>query len=138
MRTLVALVCTLAVASGAHAAPSFKTPGGAAYCGVVEAFEVPRDYIPQLVCWTPNDGFTISMSPVGLVREKNYYQPNKGTNLPARVLPFGRNWFARVAFFGLPGRDVVYRCASRGSGLTCANASGHGWWLGRLKGYRTF
>jgi hypothetical protein len=29
-------------------------------------------------------------------------------------------------------------CNSRSSGLTCQNARGHGWWLGRYVGYRVF
>ncbi len=29
-------------------------------------------------------------------------------------------------------------CSSRSNGLTCKNGIGHGWWLGRCKGYRIF
>jgi hypothetical protein len=34
----------------------FRTPGEAAYC---------NDYSGELICWTPNDGFTVHMTARG-------------------------------------------------------------------------
>jgi hypothetical protein len=45
----------------------------------------------------------------------------------APVLGFSRTW-------RFPG----FRCTSRATGLTCVNRAGHGWWLGRFKGYWVF
>jgi len=52
------------------------------------------------------------------------------------VLRFGQNWtwsFDRRGF-----GTLYYSCSSRTNGLTCNNQAGHGWWLGRFKGYRIF
>jgi hypothetical protein len=51
-------------------------------------------------------------------------------------LKFGADWtccFDRRGFGA-----AYYTCMSRSNGLTCKNRSGHGWWLGRFKGYRIF
>ena len=98
----------------AGAAPAFKTPSGAAYCGVVEAFEVPRDYIPSLICWTPNDGFTVTMNVVGIVT-KRYERENRGAHSVARVLSYGKVWRRRAsAFIGVERRgDSPRWCAQQ-------------------------
>jgi hypothetical protein len=95
----------------------FRTPGEAAYCGRSEG-EAPV----TLICWTPNDGFTVSMSVRGSAR-KRYAVGNRGLvqNL-APVLRFGRS-----------ERLGSFVCHSRRSGLTCTNRRGHGWWLCRLR-----
>jgi hypothetical protein len=126
---LVRAVLLLVMVSGAAlitAAPAqsyaeFRTPGEAAYCG--------RDEYrgTNLICWTPNDGFTVTMT----LREspgKTYRRGNRGfvQNL-APVLRFGRTW-----------RGGSFVCRSRTTGLTCVNRRGHGWWLGRYVGYRLF
>jgi len=35
-------------------------------------------------------------------------------------------------------RGLGFWCTSRRTGLLCWNRVGHGWWLGRYRGYRTF
>ncbi len=88
-----------------------------------------------LYCWTPNDGFTVSMYPGGRVR-KTYSSHNKGyrdVHFARRHLAFGKHWGFRIVYVG-----YVYRCTSRMTGLTCRNQAGHGWWIGRYRGYRIF
>ena len=59
---------------------------------------------------------------------KGYNRLDRGLHQDlARVLRFGQTW-----------RSAGFTCASRASGLTCTNRAGHGWWLGRYKGYRLF
>ena len=113
----VVVAPTTAVASAA-----FRTPGRAAYCGVTEG-EPPF----SLICWTPNDGFTLAMGVHSRVSHA-YDRMNRGYNEPVRTLRFGQTW--RVS--------GSWRCTSRRTGLTCVNHAGHGWWLGRYRGYRTF
>lgn len=123
----IALIVLVVCASLAVAAPEafsyaeFRTPGEAAYCGRGDGADI------TLLCWTPNDGFTVTMG----VRErprKSYLQDNRGyVENQARILGFGRAW-----------RGGSFVCRSRASGLTCTNRRGHGWWLGRYVGYRLF
>jgi hypothetical protein len=44
---------------------------------------------------------------------------------------------ARVVRYGSSIRVLGFKCTSRTTGLTCANASGHGWFLSRER-YRLF
>jgi len=87
------------------------------------------EVLVALICWTPNDGFTVSMHRFDRPRRRyhklnrSYYDP-----APGRVLGFGQ--LARE-----PG---CWTCVSRSSGLICTNRAGHGWWLGRFRGYRIF
>jgi hypothetical protein len=112
----------LALPAAASAAAAFRTPGRAAYCGLTEG-EGPA----ALICWTPNDGFSIGMGVRGRpthsynALDRGYYED------AASVLRFGQAW-----------NIFAYRCTSRATGLTCTNRGGHGWWLGRYKGYRIF
>ena len=102
----------------ASAAVDFRTPQGTAYCRVSGS---------ALSCWTPDDGFTARMGRRTLPSTR-YAAGNEGATPAARrVLRFGRTW-----------RSGAFRCTSRRSGLTCRNAGGHGWWLGRPFGYRIF
>lgn len=122
IRPLALAFAVLALMPGAASGyAAFRTPGEAAYCGTSEAPPV------RLVCWTPNDGFTVTMSRRSHPR-KAYIPANRGhvENL-ARVLRFGWAW-----------RQEPFVCTSRSNGLTCVNARGHGWWLGRYIGYRLF
>jgi hypothetical protein len=48
------------------------------------------------------------------------------------MLRFGNRWTEWQAL------RLQYTCTSLRTGLTCKNRSGHGWWLGRYKGYRIF
>ena len=116
------LLVVMALPPLASAAASFRTPGRAAYCGLTEG-EGP----PGLICWTPNDGFSIGMGTRS--RPTHSYNPLDRGNYEyaPRVLRFGQTW-----------NVFAYRCTSRATGLTCTNRGGHGWWLGRYKGYRVF
>lgn len=118
-----AAVTSLATTAEARAVADFATPGRAAYCGTSHG-EPPF----LLICWTPNDGFTVTMYRSGRVT-KEYSRPNKGYHdVVGRVLRFGQWWAVRG----------YWSCVSRRTGLTCRNRAGHGWWLGRYKGYRLF
>ena len=127
-RTLT-LVVVVAAASGVFAAAAsavaaFRTPGHAVYCGVSEG-EPPF----TLICWTPSDGFTVVMAEHGTAT-KRYESKNIGfLDVVGRELRFGGHWHPRALGFW---------CTSRSTGLTCWNRAGHGWWLGRYRGYRLF
>jgi hypothetical protein len=61
---------------------------------------------------------------------KGYDRHNVGYHdVVGRVLSFGRHWHIR---------GLGFWCTSRRTGLTCWNRGGHGWWLGRYRGYRFF
>ena len=96
----------------------FRTPGEAAYC---------NDYSGPLICWTPNDGFTVHMTERG--------RPHKSYRNDHRDYVDNR---APVLRFGEQKRLGNFVCKSRSSGLTCTNLRDHGWRLGRYKGYRLF
>jgi hypothetical protein len=128
-------VATVALALPAPVSASsidFRTPARAAYCDYVPVGETIEGGVPNpradFYCWTPNDGFYVDMHPSGRVR-KGYGDQTKGAypRHTDQVLGFGERW-------SQPG----FRCLSRRSGLTCRNARGHGWWLGRFRGYRIF
>lgn len=96
----------------------FRTPGEAAYC---------NDYSGDLICWTPNDGFTVDMTKRGRPH-KSYRKDHIGyVDNRAPVLRCGKT-----------KRLSSFVCKSRSSGLTCTNLRGHGWRLGRYVGYRLF
>jgi hypothetical protein len=121
-RIVVAVALALAFPAAAIAVADFKTPGGAAYCGITHG-EAPYG----LICWTPNDGFTVSMRARSRAY-KEYHRPNRGYHdVVGQTLGFGQKW-----------ASVGFRCVSRRTGLTCINRVGHGWWLGRYRGYRLF
>jgi hypothetical protein len=102
---------------------SFRTPGNAVLCGWSSG-EGPA----WLICWTPNDGYTISMRDYGRPARGSYNARNIGwIETRAPILRFGRTMAWRPT-----------SCTSRASGLTCTNGSGHGWWLGRFRGVRRF
>jgi hypothetical protein len=134
MKVVRALVLTaattLALPAGAHAV-DFKTPQRAAYCDFVPQGEVIEGGVPSprstLQCWTPNDGFTTYMSRTGKAR-KLYGEQLVHAYAPATpLLRFGQRW-----------QNGDFYCLSESTGLTCRNARGHGWWLGRFRGYRIF
>src|SRR5215211_1949130 len=127
--TVVAIGAFVAVpaprAASLLAPVDFKTPGEAAYCGLVI-----RNYdAVKLVCFTPNDGFTVAMTARGYPR-KARVALNFDRYPQAPMLRFGRSWWSSDA--------GVWICTSRRLGLTCKNKAGHGWWLGRYRGYRLF
>ncbi len=119
--TIIAVVgALLAPASPAVAqeGAEFRTPGEAAYC---------NHYSGDLICWTPNDGFTVSMTKRGHPH-KSYRKDHRGyVDNSAPVLRFGKK-----------RRLGSFVCKSRKSGLTCRNLRDHGWRLGRYVGYRLF
>lgn len=118
---LTSVLATLVVCASAQAYAEFRTPGEAAYCG--------RDdgRTAALVCWTPNDGFTVVMGVRGRPR-KSYSGANRGyVENGAPLLRFGQVW-----------RGGSFVCRSRSTGLRCVNRRGHGWWIGRYVGYRLF
>ena len=115
----------------------FRTADNAIYCGVVEAHEAPRGYLPPLTYWRPRNGFTIFLRALrGPTTEWN--PRNKDADLYAvRVLRIGQRWWAtkNTSGVGPAPRDAVFRCVSRASGLTCVNRIGRGFWLGRERGF---
>ena len=115
--TLGCLVCAVPSAHAQEGAV-FRTPGEAAYC---------NDYSGELICWTPNDGFTVHMTPRGRPH-KSYRKDHIGyLDNPAPVLRFGHT-----------RRLGSYVCKSRSTGLSCTNRRGHGWQLRRYVGYRLY
>lgn len=127
------VACVAIVAGGtasldsARAAVLWKTPQGAAYCAQITDYANEGAY--KLTCWTPNDGFTVSMYGWGRPT-KRYIRSNRGRHVRRTsfgVLRFGGSW-----------RTEVFRCESQRTGLRCKNDDGHGWWLGRYRGYRLF
>lgn len=121
--------------------PDFYTPGYAVYCY--------EDYHEiQLMCVTPNDGFTVYMFPTGRVPKTGDIHPFTGSPLTnpqylmkglkdvnrsaGGLLRFGYRWNEWQAL------KMQYSCLSQKTGLTCRNRSGHGWWIGRFRGYRIF
>ena len=104
---------------------AFHTPGWAAQCDVVGE-EAP----PNLSCSVTRTGFFLSIGATGRphtgfdLKDKNYHD----VYAARRLLGFGRYW-AFGSRFG---------CVSRSTELTCWNAAGHGWSLGRSGSYRLF
>jgi hypothetical protein len=153
----VAVLClTLGVAGASGPAPGqpsdlvamrfFTTPGGAAYCYLGRSL-APEN--PVLGCWTPNDGFVATVAHDADRGRAGYQHEEifRGHRPPRyRVLGFGERFLWRClsvddAFAERcsPTRgEVVFRCASRRSGLTCVNQDRHGFRLGRPRGHRTF
>jgi len=104
----------------------FKTPGGAAYCGVDDGW----------VCMRPDDGFWVRFTGIygstarADVRkgESDRYRDYGG---PApRTLGFGE-------FFTTSDAQIV-SCWSRRTGVTCKLYDGLSFSLGRYRGYRVF
>ena len=126
-------VAAAGVAHGATSAPhpltGFHTPSWAAQCVVTQ---LAAQNSTTLTCWTPNDGFTVRMNNFGRA-SKSYIPKHRGyrdTYWAKGVLSFGEDW-GHVS----PGL-AQYGCQSRRTGLTCGNHDGHGWWIGRYRGYR--
>src|SRR5690348_13170571 len=108
----LALMALVPASANAQADATFATPGDAVYC----------NFYGPLYCWTPNDGFSVYMTSYGRVT-KRYARENRNyVDNFAPVLRFGYRW--------RDGRGR-FRCTSTRNGLTCRNARGHGWWLGR-------
>jgi hypothetical protein len=138
-----AAVC-VSSAGGREPYASFYTPGKAAYCSsVVDITGDNAGYVPWLYCWTPNDGFTIELRDVNRRPSARYVAKNKRHHESStRRLTYRQEWWLNRAGregTGTAGQgNVLIRCASRTTGLTCTNRRGHGFWLGRYRGYRLF
>ncbi len=118
--TLIAL----ALPPAALAAASFRTPGGAVYCGESEG-EPPL----TLICWRPADGLTAWMTRLGRSSFRiDRRNRNHRDAVDPPTLRYGRSW--REAGF--------WRCTSWSRRLTCTNLAGHGWWIGPEHGARRF
>ena len=152
MRILVAVIGALACLVAAPIAQAgttitFYTPAHAVVCA--------QWYLDgYLMCTTPNDGFTIFMYATGKVPRTGDGVLDSGMKNPlygarglgqfdgrsGALLQFGYHWSASTA--GCGARPCVavpdFNCVSASTGLTCRNRSGHGWWLGRYRGYRIF
>jgi hypothetical protein len=132
--------------------PLFATPGATAYC-YVDAKN--RDnYSAELFCWTPDDGWAVWIDWRGRRAETGYFirPPQivdglgvlRGYKPRAQVLRFGETRRIRCGdvtdFSTCPSREgvIAFTCTSRSTGLTCRNAAGHGYWIGRYRGYRLF
>jgi hypothetical protein len=78
-----------------------------------------------LVCWTPNDGFTVRLPVQGAAyRSRNEEAVRRGVGPPGLpALAFGQTW----AHGG-------FSCQSTKAGLTCHNATGRGFTLPRYRG----
>lgn len=134
MRTLLApalaIACAaLAAASTAHADGSaiFGAPGEAAYCTMVA--DPGPGKPPSLICWTPNDGFTVRMTTKSRP-SRTYVTGNKGDGAVATdapILRFRQRW-----------RSGSFVCWSKANGLRCINQRGHGWMINRYVGYTLF
>jgi hypothetical protein len=133
-----------APASASHSFPSFFTPGKRALCKLQTAFEAPKDFVPDLNCWRPRDGFTVTLGSTGRPLH-GPLKANKGLQsftLRRWLLPFGESWWGNRD--GSQGRGrgnggVLYRCTSLADRLTCRSVvSGRGFWIGRLGGHRIF
>jgi hypothetical protein len=148
---LAAPLAGAATYPGVKPRPAFATPGQAAYCAVEQVGL--EDERAELRCWTPRNGLWLAIAWNGRRAEKGAattfpqiahgltkllgYRPR------AAVLGFGRRWRLRCADPGdvatCRGRGVVaFTCTSARTGLTCRNAAGHGFWLGRPRGSRVF
>jgi hypothetical protein len=127
-----------------HSFPTFFTPARRTFCKLDTNIAGVKPFTPYLNCWRPRDGFTVTLGP----RKRPLFGtldahkgPLESVILRRWLLPFGATWWGnRVGEQGRgSGRgDILYRCASRTTGLTYRNAAGHGFWLGRTRGHRIF
>jgi hypothetical protein len=127
----------------------FRTPSNAAYCWLARTL-APEN--PVIGCWTPNDGFYSTIQYARGFRGQAGYQARRRfegfTPGGYPLLRFGQNFQWRCRKFneriGLAEDcsrrvgKVAFSCRSRRTGLTCRNRHGHGFWLGRFRGYRLF
>jgi hypothetical protein len=131
MRMLLAVTTLATVGLGATAAGSSAPTAAAAspvfrVPGIASCIQYGRP--DRLVCLRRSSPSTLSMRPTGTVRSGKLELEEPVSLIAFRPLVLGETWSS--------GRD--FRCRHRRSGLTCRNASGHGWWLGRRAAYRLF
>jgi hypothetical protein len=131
-----------ASAPGSHSFPTFFTTGKAAFCKFETNLAGVKPFTSSLNCWRPRDGFTMTMEPTG----KPLFGPLAANRGPVEslllerwLLRFGETWWGNQAEQqgrGVGKGRVLFRCKSRMSGLSCRSRSGHGFWLGRVRGHR--
>jgi hypothetical protein len=139
--------------TGVFPKPAFGTPGAAAYCAFL--WTDPENSSPLIFCWTPDDGWSVSLNWRGRRRFTRYYTKPPGIvhdigvlkGYAPRAVPlrFGGRFVYRSAdpseldTCRRNGAGVLaFTCTSRASGLTCVNAARHGFWIGRYRGFRLF
>jgi len=117
----------------------FVTPSELALC-VFDGDLAKRGYRPWLTCW--NQRVRLILAATGTVRvASSGLFPGLSQPRSAGALHIGETWWGNSRGQFGKGRGsgrILYRCTSRESGLTCRSRSGHGFWLGRTRGYRVF
>jgi hypothetical protein len=136
VRTLIALVAAalaFPAAAGADQLLFFKTPSRNVAClkGTVQRRSYlrcdilsglrPHPARPRGCNLDWGFGYTLNATGHAVVT-----CAGDSTNEPgARIIPYGATW-----------KLGPFRCTSRQTGLRCANASGHGFFLSRARSYR--
>jgi hypothetical protein len=144
--TAVLVATSSSPASRTHFESNFHTPGQLAYCYLRGPFEYERAFPPYLTCWTPKNGYTATMTargrPTRSTQTTKYPKGYRGYRpFAIRALRFGQRWWGVTwgrEGVGRGGSKVNFRCTSHSTGLTCKNRAGHGFWLGRPSGYRSW
>jgi hypothetical protein len=80
-----------------------------------------------LVCWTPNDGYTLALDDAGARRLRSAEPSNRGRDPESTEVILGERWER-------PG----FSCRSTQQALTCENQQGRGFRLPRYRGLPTF
>jgi hypothetical protein len=124
---LAALLAVPTVFLNAPASPTFTffTPGKIAMCAYYTT-TVPE----YLICAGARNPVTVTMPATGRPWVRAEVRSVNGSSSPAYgpILDYGMTWRGGASF----------RCVSLRRGLTCRNVVGHGFVLGRARGYRTF
>ena len=84
--------------------------------------------VERLSCSRRGNPSSFSMKPKGSVRVGTLAVKEPVAVIKPAPLTEGETW----------SQGGSFRCVNRRSGLTCQNASGHGWWLGSSSAYRIF
>jgi hypothetical protein len=84
--------------------------------------------VERLSCSRRGNPSSLSMKPKGSVRIGTLALKEPVAVIRPAPLTEGETW----------SQGGSFSCVNRRSGLTCRNASGHGWWLGSSSAYRTF
>ena len=119
---MAAIACVCAGVVPGLAFGDFKQPGGGVYCAPDGL------YPPTLQCWRTTTGLTLAMKPTGRASFETLRSNRNTREDSAPTLRYGRTWRYQKAF----------TCTMARKGLTCTNRSKHGWFMGRIEGYRLF
>jgi hypothetical protein len=102
-----------ATAQGLKPTPLFTTPGTAAYCTIAPSSQ--EDFSPSLFCWTPNDGFGVTLNwRSGLAVTGNFTKPPVG----ARGTGVLRGYAPKARLLRA-GQRFVYSCTDPRDGKGC-------------------